>query len=102
VTGPPPVPCGSIIPVHMQSRFGLVGPSTEQKYRSQTVKAWARAHWNGMSAWVKYPIVDGPLACTQRSIVPLFQARCWAGQERSVPGVACALVALVSRWNGAR
>ena len=30
MTGPPPVPRGSIIPVHMYSRFGLVGPSTEQ------------------------------------------------------------------------
>ena len=30
VTGPPAVPCGSIVPVHMYSRFGLVGPRTEQ------------------------------------------------------------------------
>ena len=30
ITGPPPVPPGSIIPVHMYSRFGSVGPSTEQ------------------------------------------------------------------------
>jgi len=30
VTGPPPVPPGSIIPVHMHSRFGWVGPNTEQ------------------------------------------------------------------------
>src|ERR1022692_2691415 len=30
MTGPPPVPAGSIIPVHMLSRFGLVGPNTEQ------------------------------------------------------------------------
>jgi hypothetical protein len=28
--GPPPVPFGSIMPVHRFSRFGLVGPSTEQ------------------------------------------------------------------------
>jgi hypothetical protein len=28
--GPPPVPFGSSIPVNMCSRFGLVGPSTEQ------------------------------------------------------------------------
>ena len=66
------------------------------------MKAWASAHWNGMSAWVKYPIVNGPLAWTHWSIWPSFQARCWVGQEWSVPGVACALVALVSRWNGDR
>jgi hypothetical protein len=66
------------------------------------VKARASSHWNGMSACVKYPIVNGPLAGTHRSIAPLFQARCWVGQEWSVPGVACALVVLVSRWNGAR
>ena len=30
MTGPPLPPAGSIIPVHMYSRFGLVGPNTEQ------------------------------------------------------------------------
>jgi len=80
----------------------LVGPSTEQWYRSQIVKARASAHWKGMSASVKYPIVNGPLAGTHWSILPPFHAWCWVGQEWSVPGVACALVALVSRRNGVR
>ena len=66
------------------------------------MNAWASAHWNGMSAWVKYPIVNGPLARTHWSILPLFQASCWLAQEWSVPGVACALVVLVSRRNGVR
>ena len=55
-----------------------------------------------MSAWVKYPIVNGPLARTHWSILPLFQASCWLVQEWSVPGVACALVVVVSRRNGVR
>jgi hypothetical protein len=30
MTGPPPVPFGSTMPVHMYSRLGFVGPSIEQ------------------------------------------------------------------------
>jgi hypothetical protein len=41
------------VPVIRYKRFGHVGPSIEQWYPSQTVKALASAQWNGMSASVR-------------------------------------------------
>jgi hypothetical protein len=60
------------------------------------VKFSASAKWNGMSARVKWPIVNSPLAGIQLSIVPPFHAWCCVPQLWSVPGVAWALVVRVS------
>ena len=42
-SGPPARPSGSIVAVMAYERFGSVGPSAEQKYMSQIVKARASA-----------------------------------------------------------
>ncbi len=43
ITGPPATPAGSRVPDICMSRFGWVGPMTEQWYPSHRVKASASA-----------------------------------------------------------
>jgi hypothetical protein len=50
--GPPPSPCGSLVPFCQIARLGSVGLSAPQWYPSRRVNASASAQWNGMSSWV--------------------------------------------------
>jgi len=49
VIGPPCRSSGRWCPLCQYSRFGQVGPNTEQLLLSQIVKASAQPNWNGMS-----------------------------------------------------